>query len=137
MLSITAIKEYDAMQAPFLEPFIAKIDPDYQRPMVFDPAAMRAWLEIDIGAACCAMRTAGGWVRMPGSRDEALELLDPLGCKRLGDNHWIKAAHASVEYRGEGQWRTASCCDCGHPFIDYFDYRADRQTTWSLFEDLR
>jgi hypothetical protein len=138
--ALSAMQELGRHATPdqCLEPFILRICADFRRPAVYTPSVMRDWLSSDLTAACSALRAAAGFLRAPDTLAEALEFLDPLGCKRAtdGQGHYIKAVRTARQNRST-RWVVASCCDCAHPVLRRVNRKFDSFTEWSFFEDLQ
>ena len=117
-----------------LDELITLRDPDFQRPSIFDPVAMRRWLASDdASAALTAMRVAAGWATGPGTVADAVRLLDPAGCTaRPGARHTVDA-HLS-----DGNWSIGTCRVCWHPMLMHEPQcGATLPAMWAMFGDLR
>lgn len=119
-----------------VEDLVIARDPDFRRPAVFNPAVMRHWLlSDDAPAALSAMRAAAGRHASPATAQEALALLEPLGCSAIrGRKHFLDV-HLS-EAAPDGDWLIGTCRRCWHPILVH-EHADAPSTTWNLFGDLR
>lgn len=113
-----------------------RIRDGHRRPLVFDHAFMRHWLDREEARACQALRTAGGYTRFPDCRAEADEFIGGTGCLDHGSGHWIRYPLAS-DRDEQGLWEATVCFDCSRPFLRLWRGEEAPALCWSYYNDLR